>query len=373
MHPVYIVVYFLIFFLALSELNEDKKKSKPIFYGVIGLLILLGGFRYYQGADYPVYVDLFYGSMKYVPWNQVFDANVEVTYVVLSKIIGEIFRAPFYWVTFIYAFISLSLKGNFFYTFSPYPFISLLLFYMPVIFFEDYGQMRQGASIAFCAYAFRFIVKKQLIYFILTIIVAYYFHKSSIVFLAAYWIAPLKINTRTALLAIITSILLWPFEIYRLAGPLVDSIASDSLGKMYTGYLNDNYYGVELGFGLSDVIKFIWLVIIFAVDRQLLKVGMKYLYPRNLTLIFFMIFYICRGNSIFAVRLPGSYAFYLYLLIPTIIFYADAYYKRLVSTYVFIFSLAILVRFQPNAINGGFGKFKNVLFMENPRFTNNVF
>ncbi len=370
---VYILVYFVIFFLAVSELNEDRKRSKQIFYTVIAVLILLGGFRYYQGADYPIYVNLFYGSHIYVPWNKMFDAEVEATFILLSKVIGEILGAPFYWITFIYALISISLKGNFFYTFSPYPFMSLLLYYMPVIFFEDYGQMRQGASIAFCAFAFRFIVKRQLIYFIITIVVAYFFHKSAIVFLFAYWIAPLKINTQTALLAIVASILLWPFEVYQYLGPIVSSIATDDISEAYSGYLNDNYYGVELGFGFSDIIKFIWLVIIFTFDRQLLPIGKKYLYPRNLTLVFFVMFYLFRGNSIFAVRLPGSYAFYLYLLIPTIVFYIDASARRLVSSYVFIFSLAILVRFQPNALSGGFGKFKNVLLMDNPKFKNEIY
>ncbi len=373
MSSVYIVIYFLIFFIALSELNEDKKKSPWLFYSFIALLILVGGFRYYQGADYRIYVNLFYGAQVYVPWDNLMSGEVEPTYIIISKIIGEIFRAPFYWVTFIYALISLSLKGNFFYTFSPYPFLSLLMFYMPVIFFEDYGQMRQGASIAFCAFAFRFIVKKQLLFFILTIIVAYYFHKSAVVFFPAYWIARLRVNTTVALSAIIASIVLWPFEVYRLLGPIIDAISVDTLSEAYTGYLNDSYYGVELGFGLSDIIKFIWLVIIFSVDRQMLPIGMKYLYPRNLTLVFFMIFYLCRGNAIFAVRLPGAYSFYLYLLIPTIIFYAEPYLKRLISTYVFIFSFLILFRFQTNALTGGFGKFNNVLFIKNPQFKNEVF
>ncbi len=373
MSSVYIIVYFIIFFFALSEYYQDKKQNKYIFYGIIAILILIGGFRYYQGADYPIYVNLFYGAQKYVPWNEVFEADVEASFIVISKIVGEYLQAPFFIVTFIYALISLSLKGNFFYTFSPYPFISLLLFYMPVIFFEDYGQIRQGASIAICAFAYRFIVKRQLLYFLLTVVLAYYFHKSAIIFFFAYWLAPLKINTQWALLAIVMSIILWPFEIYQYLGPIVSNITTSGLGEAYTGYLNDNYYGEELEFGTGDITKFIWLVIIFAVDRKLLNVGMKYLYPRNLTLFFFVIYYLCRGNEIFAIRLPGSYAFYLYLLLPTIIFYVEESYKRLISTYVFIFSLAILVRFQNTAIHGGFGKFRNVLIMSNPEFRNEVY
>jgi hypothetical protein len=72
LHPVFT---FLFVFMAISSYLElyVLKKKTPFFLIVSGVaLIILAGFRYFVGADYPIYRNLYIGFSLYIDYSDVF-------------------------------------------------------------------------------------------------------------------------------------------------------------------------------------------------------------------------------------------------------------------------------------------------------------
>ena len=141
LHPAFTLLFIFLFFASLLELFQYKKKT-PVFTIIAGVvLILLAGFRYYVGADYPAYKNLFVGFSIYTDYSDVFNKaifkksaeEIEWIFVLINKIIFDL-GMPFYIVTFVMALLTVSLKLSTIYKFSPLPALSTLFYFMPVFF-----------------------------------------------------------------------------------------------------------------------------------------------------------------------------------------------------------------------------------------------
>ncbi len=149
--------------------------KQPLFVFIAGALIIFAvGFRSDVGADYPVYRTLFAGFALYTDYGQVFDKalfrssteEIEWIFVLINKLVFD-FGMPFYVVTLIMAIITVTLKFTTIYRNVAFPALALLFYFMPIMFFEDSGQMRQGLGIAVCVFSFKYIKERNLIMFLL--------------------------------------------------------------------------------------------------------------------------------------------------------------------------------------------------------------
>jgi hypothetical protein len=116
-------------------------------------------------------------------------------------------------VTFMMVLMSVSLKFTTIYQNSPLPVLGAMMYFMPLFFFEDSGQIRQGMGVAVCVFSFRYIKERNLPMFILMMYIALGFHKTAVVFFPAYWIVKIPMNSTRILTVIIIAILLSPFEV----------------------------------------------------------------------------------------------------------------------------------------------------------------
>lgn len=373
LHPGYTLLFIFLFIGSLLEIFQFKQK-KPVFTVVAGItLIILAGFRYFVGADYPAYKNLFVGFSIYTDYGDVFDKaifkksseEIEWIFVLINKIIFDV-GLPFYFVTFIIALITITLKFSTIYKFSPLPAISVLFYFMPVFFFEDSGQMRQGVGIAVCVYSFRYIVERNLPMFLLFIYLALGFHKTSIVFLPAYWIVKIPMNSRKILIALVVSLLLSPLEPYRMFGTAFDSLMPQDISGGYDAYVNDSQFGGDLEFGITDIVKIFFILTILIYDKFGEKKIAYYEYFRNLAVFGLCLFYLFRGTRIFAIRLPGVYLFFLAtFVIPSLIYAAEEKVKKiLVSGYLLYLTLMYFNFSKSNGNAGNFtpDKYRNVLW-----------
>ena len=329
LHPIFILIFVFLAFASYYEIFKLEKKQS-VFVWVAGILIVIAvGFRLHVGADYPVYKMLFSGFAIYTTYGDVLDKalfrpnteEIEWIFVLINKIVFD-FGFPFYIVTFIMALISVSLKFATIYKNVAYPTFALLFYFMPIMFFEDSGQMRQGLGIAVCVASFKFIKDRNLFMFLLCMYIALGFHKTSIIFLPAYWLVLIPLNSRRLFWILVISVLCSPLELYRFGGSLFTSLTPEDLSSAYTGYMDDKYYGTQVETGLNDIVKLFFIVILIRFDREGCEEVWWYEYMRNLAVCGLAMFYIFRSNEIFAVRLPGAYMFFVTMFCLSNLIYA---------------------------------------------------
>ena len=363
LHPVFT---FLFVFMAVSSYLElyVLKKKTPFFLIIAGvLMIIFSGFRYFVGADYPIYRNLYSGFSLYTTYNDVLDKalfiptseQIEWIYVLLNKILFDI-GSPFYMVTFVMVLMSISLKFTTIYQNLAYPVLGAFMYFMPLYFFEDSGQIRQGMGVAICVFSYRYIKARNLPMFLLMMYIALGFHKTAVAFLPAYWVVKIPMNKARIIAVIVIAILLSPFEVYRIFGSLIDNIGSQDVSDGFSGYVNDSQFGQSVAFGLADIIKIFFIYILYKFDEDGCREVEYYEYMRNLAVFGLFLFYIFRGNRIFAIRLPGAYMFFMSVfVVPSIVYAAKTRVQRVLHTTFMVYLFLMYFNFSSN--NGKAGNF----------------
>lgn len=338
------------------------------------LMIIAAGFRTDVGADYPVYNRLYWlGFPNYTTYLDVwkkatFQPNtmeIEWLYVLLNKIFYDV-GLPFFMITLVMAFSSVSLQLNSFLKFSELPVLSMLSYFMAIYFFTDSGQMRQGIGTAICVFSVRYIIKRDLWRYLICMFIALGMHKSTVIFLPAYWIATLPFMNKQWIPILITCIILAPFQVYNLFGGIITSLTPQDVSNAFEGYSNDTYYGKEMQTGAGDLINIFFIFIILIFDKTAQRRIAYYEYYRNLALFGYCLYYIFRGNTIFATRLPGVYIVMAgYFAVPGIVEAVSEQTKVLLKTVLISYFLAFCFLFSKvNADRARFtiDKYENILW-----------
>ena len=363
LHPVFT---FLFVFMAVSSYLElyVLKKKTPFFLIIAGvLMIIFSGFRYFVGADYPIYRNLYSGFSLYTTYKDVLDKalfiptseQIEWIYVFINKILFDL-GSPFYMVTFVMVLMSISLKFTTIYQNLAYPVLGAFMYFLPLYFFEDSGQIRQGMGVAICVFSYRYIKARNLPMFLLMMYIALGFHKTAVAFLPAYWVVKIPMNKARIIAVIVIAILLSPLEVYRIFGSLIDTVGSQDVSDGFSGYVNDSQFGQSVAFGLADIIKIFFIYILYKFDEDGCREVEYYEYMRNLAVFGLFLFYIFRGNRIFAIRLPGAYMFFMSVfVVPSIVYAAKTRVQRVLHTTFMVYLFLMYFNFSSN--NGKAGNF----------------
>lgn len=362
-HWIYFIYLFILMYFVTQQIRfESKTNFKNIFIVFAIILVLFAGFRIETGADYIPYIRIFrYASTQPFFTENIFAGLVEPTFIWISQL-NAMLGTNFIGVTVTFAALAITLKASTIYKFSPYPLLALLLYYITYYFFQEYGHIRQGVAIAICFFSFRYITDRKLLKFALCIFIAYLFHRSALFFSFAYFIAPLKINTRWALVIILISIALIPLEIYRFFDFFTSLTETDSLDKTFNTYVDDKVYGQDVGFSLKgDLFKFLQLFFIFIYDKIGISKSKIYWQVRNLTLFGFAFFFLFRGNEIFATRLTAYYMFFIVLVYPLLIAQLEIRQKNQLKNIVLILFFAFFIRLGLTVERYNMNKFNNAL------------
>lgn len=374
LHPVFTLLFVFMAVSSYLELYVLKKKT-PIFLLISAvLLIVFSGFRYFVGADYPIYKNLYSGFSLYTEYSDVWkkatfqptSEQIEWIYVLLNKILFDM-GMPFYMVTFIMVLMSVSLKFTTIYQNLALPVLGAMMYFMPLFFFEDSGQIRQGMGVAICVFSFKYIKERNLPMFILMMYIALGFHKTAVVFFPAYWIVRIPMNSTRILVVIVIAILLSPFEVFRIFGSIVESVGSQDVSDGYASYVDDSQFGQSVTFGLSDIVKIFFIYVIVRYDKDACKEVYYYEYMRNLAVFGLFLYYIFRGNRIFAIRLPGAYMFFMSVfVVPSIIYAVKFKVQKILYSGFMLYLFLMYFNFSKN--NGRAGNFtadryKNYLWL----------
>lgn len=373
LHPVYTFIFLFLAFSSYIELYILKKKT-PLFLIIAWVfLVIVTGFRYFVGADYPVYKNLFTGFSLYTTYNDVFNKaifrpsseQIEWIYVLINKLIFDA-GLPFYMVTLIMVMVAMALKFTTFYHNLAYPVLGAFMYFMPLHFFEDSGQIRQGMAVAISVFSFKYIKSRNVWMFLFLMYISFGFHKTTVMFLPAYWIIKIPLDGKKILMILALAIVLSPFEIYNFFGGVLDSLSVQDVSDGFTGYVNDSQFGQAVNLGLGDIVKIIFIFLLVRYNDICCKKVEYYEYMRNLAVFGLFIYYIFRENRIFAIRLPGAYLFFMSaFVVPSIVFAIKDSFRRLMHTCVMLYLFLMYFNFsRGNGVAGNFipDRYQNILW-----------
>ena len=371
LHPIFTVLFVFLIFYSFVEVNrtDDSKTPKFIFWTVGVYMIVAIGYRRYVGADYPVYDDMYTQYFPTVDYSQLIDKmffrqsriDIEWMYGMLNKWVYST-GWPFKEFTLVCAIITISGKLLVFYKDSKYPVFAILIFLIPGYFIADSGHMRQALGMTMCILSFRFIKERKIWWYLLCLYVAYGFHKSTIIFLPAYWLAVIPMNSSRIFYAVMVCVILSPFQVYNLFSSFLDTLNVQDVSNGYNGYIN--YEAAGSSFMDGQIILFSFLLITY--DKIACERIYYYEYMRNILVVGICLYFIMRSNPVFSTRLVGSYLGFASLVITNVVAAMDNKNTKrsyhLFFVVFMIFYYFVFVKYQGNAGRFTPDKYQNFLW-----------
>jgi len=347
LHPYYLVPFLIILCLSFAEAYRDEKPSTKYLIPIAAWFILVVGFRD-AGPDYGSYKNIYLWYSSHTHYTDIFrkalkldsPLDMEWLYILINKLIFDVFLAPpFYVVTFFLALISIPLnyiniKEN-----SLYPYTTILLFFFPSFFIGENGQMRQALGTIICYFSIRFIKERKVWYYLICIYLAMGIHNVCIFFLPMYWLARIPINKMVMAAAIIGSMIVSPFEIYKYFGSLLPEESTLMTG--FNNYINMSTTTERLngGIGIPEGNAILSTIFLFAFDNNMKEKYPYYEYMRNFCVLGICFFFIFRGSTIFSSRLTGIFFTATGYLMPYAMYSTNSGNRKIIHGIIIFYCL----------------------------------
>lgn len=354
LHPYYLIAIVYMLILSFQEVYVKKVEKKWLWFLAV-YLIIIAGLRENVGPDYGSYQMIYYYSdtkdyvsiiMKGLFMEGPQSMELEWLFVLINKILINIFNAPFYMLTLVIAVITIFFKIEYIDNNTFYPFTFILFLFIPGFFVGESGQIRQCLGTYVVYYAIRFIKEEKLWMYLLCIYLAAGIHNVCYLFLPMYWIARIPLNKFWMLALIILSIFASPFEVYKIFGNFLDSIASDSMLVVgFNGYMDESVERLNGGFGIPEGMMMILTFFLFCFDTPMKEKFPYYEYHRNYAVVAICFYFIFRNNSIFSSRLAGSFIIFAYILIPNAMYVVSHNKKKIIHSFIMALVLFYFVVF----------------------------
>lgn len=287
---------------------KNKTLDKLFILLVTTQLIFFNGFRHSSvGNDTPRYVQKFYNVILSTSYSDLKLLGDEIGYSVTQKLFS-LFSTNFnLWLLAVSVFLYL-LLGIFLYKHSERIFISYLLF-IGLGFYEfSFSGIRQIISIILILITFKYIVNKQLIRFLVFILLAISFHYSAIVFLPMYFLAHIRVRSYHLIILVSTYILMYSFR--------------NPIGKFLSVLYKDervlDRYEISNSIGGLAIFILIIIIVGYIVYNPIKYADKKNTVLSNIMIISFFIQSLSSFSYLFT-RLNMFYLIFIILYIPMII------------------------------------------------------
>lgn len=305
------------------NLSEKKKRRNKIIFVVIACLqwILISGLRADSVGDDTENYMLFFDEHSALSWNKVFKGlgdyintgkmgsvwylDTEPLFVVFNKLVS-VFTTDHVVYKFLIAIIFMSALGRYVYKYSKDPCLSFILY--GGLFFNMFSLTgyRQVLAVALILFGFRFIKERKLVSFLILLFFAYFFHRTSLIFILLYVLANKKITPNYILIGVAA-----------LVGLIVFRSQVFVLVRDFVGY--EEYVG-NYGFK-QEMFMLLLGIITFGAFWRFKEVTKEepgaLLYYNGLILSWFMMPLAMESPS--CMRLVYNFAFVLMLLVPLIV------------------------------------------------------
>ena len=228
---VYYWIYLMLFFADtfFGQMHKNDREKQKSFFCIFAfvLLFLLFALRHQSMG-----IDLGYFGQKLgylnsfdllntYSWKEIFNLdgwlNYEQGYIFLNKLVGTIVndRQIFLGVC---SFISLFPVFLYIRKKSTLPFLSVVIYMGLPVFLMQYSGLRQNIAIAITILSMKFVEEKKILCFLLMVLLASQFHASSVIFLIAYPMYHIKLNSiwKGVFTIIIPVVYLFRFQLFQI-------------------------------------------------------------------------------------------------------------------------------------------------------------
>lgn len=283
------------------------------------ILVFFIGFRY-ESVDYYGYKNIFssisFENTSFPQFkNKIDNISIEFIFGFLISIFKEL-SFSFYSFLFVFSLISLSIKFFFIKKYSPYFFLSSLLFFAFLV-GKEMGQIRNAMIAGIILFAIIPLIKRNSFAYISIILIAAGIQIFALVALPIYWLYPYLKNKKIAFL-----ILLFSFLIFQIGGLFhylapISSFLGPHIHDKISIYAN-NRGPISLNLNTFSLISFAFIFI--SIKESYIKKKSFYEGLFSYYIYSISIFLICSDLSIISSRVVdylGSMA--LIILIPFII------------------------------------------------------
>ena len=284
---------------------------------VIALLTVLIGLRYWIGADYGIYFRAYHDLGEKLDASDILKMITEGRKQVHMEWLYLFFANAIF--TFLLAIAAITIKYKAFTEHAIYPAFAMLLFMYPTLLVSDGGQMRQGMAMGILLFSFKYIKERKLLMFLFTIYIAVGFHTSATVFIIAYWIVLIPMNSTRILTVILICMALSPLKLYQYVS-LLDSLSSTGFYSGYSAYESLDIEETSVRFiKLSDLICIVYTYFLVTYDKVACRKIPYYEYIRNIGVLAICLYFIFRWNDIFASRLVSNFLIYMPIVLVNIV------------------------------------------------------
>jgi hypothetical protein len=365
LHPYYIIAIVYMLFFSVQEVFGNKVEKKWLWFLGIYFIIIVGlrdnvgpDFGSYRGiyiySDTKEYINIFRKALHIEGSEYV---EIEWLYALINKFLLNIFNAPFYIVTLVIAIFAIIFKIEYTEDNTFYPFTFTLFMFIPNFFIGESGQIRQNLGTFVIYFAIRYIKERKLILYLFWVFIATGIHNVCYLFLPMYWLVKLPLNRTTMLVLILGSILLSPFEVYRVFGDFLGSLTADSmLVEGFNGYVDETAQRLNGGFGIPEAMMAILTFFLFAFDKKMEEKYPYYEYHKVFAVFGICMYFIFRNNPVFSSRMAGAFIGFAYVIIPNAMYVVSSNGKKLIYSFIIslvIFNFVVFASFR-NIIAGRF-------------------
>ena len=324
LHPVFTILTIILIVYSFLEINNYKNYSSV--WVVIAFLTVFIGLRFWVGADYGNYFRAYQEFGRDLDMSDILnmirerrkDIHMEWLYLFFANIIYES-GFSFYIFTFFLAIVSISIKYKVFTEHAVYPAFAMLLFMYPTLLVSDGGQMRQGMAMAILLFSFRYIKERKLLMFLFTVYLAIGFHTSTTIFIVAYWVVLIPMNSTRILIAVLICMALSPLKLYQYIS-LLDSFASTGVYSGFQSYESLDIEESSVRFvKLTDLMCIMYTYFLVTYDKVACQKIPYYEYMRNIGVLGICLYFIFRWNEIFSSRLVANFFIYIPIVLVNIV------------------------------------------------------
>lgn len=194
-----------------SNVSETVQRRRKLLFVIIACVqwILISGLRADSVGDDTENYMRYFDQHSTLSWSRIFDGiknyiktgemgsvwymDFEPLFIVFNKAVS-IFTTNHVAYKFIVAIIFMSALGHYVYKYSQDPCLSFILY--GALFFNMFSLTgyRQVLSVALILFGFRFIKEQKLLPFLGVLVVAYFFHRTTLIFILLYLFANKKIT-----------------------------------------------------------------------------------------------------------------------------------------------------------------------------------
>ena len=220
---IYYCLYILVLIIpyVVSRFNYDiNVREKKMAIWLSAVVILMIGLRHQSmGADLGyVSGNGYLSSFRYLSncsWDEIWKMssfmNYEKGYILYNKLISFISNDP-QCLLIVSAILSIAPVGYVIYKYSYNQRFSWIIYLGMPCFLMNYSGLRQAIAIGMCCVALCFVEQKKWVKFVITIVVATFFHYTAFLGLLIYPAYCLKLNRQKRFISVIVPIIIFVFK-----------------------------------------------------------------------------------------------------------------------------------------------------------------